>query len=399
MGITRRQLLTGAAAGAGGVVIGAAGASAVAASQAPPDPVPSGDQAEPFFGVHQSGIATPAQAYAVFAAYDLRPGATRESAGRMMRLLSDDAARLTQGVPALGDTEPEMALSPSRLTVTFGFGPDFFDSVGLSGERPPSLRQLPDFSIDQLDDRWNGGDLLIQVCADDPMVLSHAQRMLWKDARSFVTPRWVQRGFLTARGSTEPGATGRNLMGQVDGTINPRTPEQFDSLVWSQGPPAWFVGGTELAVRRIAMDLDRWDRVDRPDREVTIGRTLDSGAPLTGSEEFDTPDLDATDSSGFPVISDWAHIRRARVATGADGPQFLRRGYNYDLGEDLNGVTDAGHVFTAYAADLQTQFVPVQQALSEVDLLNQWTTPIGSAVFALPPGASEGGWVGESLLG
>lgn len=399
MGLTRRQLLTGAAAGAGGVVIGAAGASAVAASQAPEETPPAGTEKEPFYGVHQSGIATPAQAYATFAAYDLHAGEGRDSMTRMMRLLSDDAARLTQGVPALGDTEPELALSPSRLTVTFGFGPAFFGKVGLADQRPPSLAELPSFKIDKLDQRWNGGDVLIQICADDPIVVSHAQRMLWKDARAFVTARWLQRGFLSARGSNASGTTGRNLMGQVDGTINPRTPEQFDAMVWSDGPPAWFAGGTELAVRRIAMDLDRWDRVDRPDREATIGRTLDSGAPLTGTDEFDAPDLEATDADGFPVISDWAHIRRARIATGADGPQFLRRGYNYDLGEDANGVSDAGHVFTAYAANLETQFVPVQQALSEIDLLNQWTTPIGSAVFALPPGASEGGWVGETLLG
>jgi dye decolorizing peroxidase len=64
----------------------------------------------------------------------------------------------------------------------------------------------------------------------------------------------------------------------------------------------------------------------------------------------------------------------------------------------VNGRTDAGHIFTAYAANLDTQFVPVQQTLADQDLLNIWTTPIGSAVFALPPGAPEGGWVGESLL-
>lgn len=43
--------------------------------------------------------------------------------------------------------------------------------------------------------------------------------------------------------------------------------------------------------------------------------------------------------------------------------------------------------------------MPVQRTLAELDLLNQWTTPIGSAVFALPPGAEPGGWVGETLLG
>jgi dye decolorizing peroxidase len=396
MAISRRQFVTGAALGVGGIAAGAAGATAVAAIQ--PGTQAAGSQVEPFSGAHQAGIATPAQAYAVFAAYDLRPGVTRLEISRMMRLLSDDAARLTQGRPALGDTEPELGSAPSRLTVTFGFGPAFFDRVGLADQRPPSLRQLPDFAIDALEERWSGGDLLIQVCADDPVTLSHAQRMLWKDSRAFVTARWRQEGFLSARGSDEPGTTPRNLLGQVDGTVNPRGDADFDRLVWSDGPPAWFAGGTMLAVRRIRMDLDRWDRVDRPDREQTIGRTLDTGAPLTGTEEFDEPDLEALGPNGFPVISDFAHIRRARPE-GVAGPQFLRRGYNYDFGEDPSGFTDAGHIFAAYAADLATQFIPVQQALSDIDLLNQWTKPIGSAVFALPPGAPEGGWVGETLLG
>ena len=31
-------------------------------------------------------------------------------------------------------------------------------------------------------------------------------------------------------------------------------------------------------------------------------------------------------------------------------------------------------------------------------LLNEWTTPIGSAVFAIPPGCVEGGYIGDTLL-
>jgi dye decolorizing peroxidase len=32
-------------------------------------------------------------------------------------------------------------------------------------------------------------------------------------------------------------------------------------------------------------------------------------------------------------------------------------------------------------------------------MLNQWTTPIGSAVFAIPPGCAKGGYVGQQLFG
>ena len=48
----------------------------------------------------------------------------------LLRLLTDDAARLTQGEPALADTDPELAQQPSRLTVTLGFGPRVIDRFG-----------------------------------------------------------------------------------------------------------------------------------------------------------------------------------------------------------------------------------------------------------------------------
>ena len=36
--------------------------------------------------------------------------------------------------------------------------------------------------------------------------------------------------------------------------------------------------------------------------------------------------------------------------------------------------------------------------LAELDLLNLWTTPIGSAVFAVLPGAQEGEVLGQALF-
>jgi dye decolorizing peroxidase len=50
-------------------------------------------------------------------------------------------------------------------------------------------------------------------------------------------------------------------------------------------------------------------------------------------------------------------------------------------------------------ADVDRQFVPVQRRLAELDLLNTWATPIGSAVFAILPGCAEGKILGASLLG
>lgn len=383
-----------AGAGTGGTTVdGIAVADPAGAGAAGAGPV--GARTEPFHGPHQAGIATPAQAHASFIAFDLRPGTDRPALVRMMSLLSDDAARLAQARPPLADTEPELAGNPARLTVTFGFGPGLFAAAGLADRCP--VRQLPAFPVDRLRPEWTGGDLLFQVCSDDQLALSHAQRMLVKDTRAFATVRWVQRGFRHSPGVRD-GQTARNVMGQIDGSGNPVPGSAaFDAAVWNGDGPSWLHGGSTLVVRRIHTDLETWDAADRTAREFTIGRRLDNGAPLTGRVEADRPDFAAVDGLGFPVIDDRAHIRRAHV--GDDRLRIFRRPYNYDDGLDRAGRPDTGLVFASYQADMDRQFVPIQRRLAEADLLNKWVTPIGSAVFAIPPGCGPDGWIGHTLLG
>lgn len=359
----------------------------------------NGTRILPFYGKHQAGIEMFPQAHQTLAALTLKPGVDREAIARMMKILTDDAARLTQGKPALADSEPEMAGLPARLTVTFGFGPNLVRIVD-SKQVPDWLHPLEDFRIDQLQERYNGGDLLIQAAADDQLAIAHTLRMLLKDARSFADVKWVQQGFRNAHGSLKNTHTQRNLFGQLDGTVNaqPNTKE-FTTQVWGDGKdnPAWLQGGTGFVVRRIAMDLDKWDHLDRPGREQTVGRTMDTGAPLTGSQEFDEPDFSALNAAGFPTIPEFAHIRRAR----SDNPEekFFRRVYNYEHApEQVGELSDSGLIFTGFAHNIDRQFTPIQRRLAELDLLNEWTIPIGSAVFAIPPGCDPSGFIGDTLF-
>lgn len=396
-GISRRSLLLG------GAVAGVGAATAIGADQAlrrdappaarsEPGDVLNGTQTVPFHGAHQAGVAVPPQAHAMHIALDLRDGVDREALGRLMRVLSDDAARLTQGEPALADTEPELAAVPARLTVTFGFGPGLVERAG--GSAPPWLAALPAFGVDRLDPAWCDGDLLLEIASDDSVTVAHAVRMLLKGTDAFATVRWAQPGFRRAYGSEVSGTTMRNLFGQVDGTVNLQAgTEDFDRLVWCPSEAGWLAGGSSLVIRRIALDMAGWDRLDRPGREQSVGRTLDTGAPLTGSQEGDEPDFTALSPVGFPVIPEFSHIRRAR----SDNPdeRFYRRAYNY---EDPPGQGGSGLLFTSFQADPLTQFVPIQQRLDDLDLLNEWTTPVGSAVFAIPPGCGPDGFVCETLL-
>ncbi|KUM31036.1 peroxidase [Arthrobacter sp. EpRS66] len=384
----RGLLIAGAASGLGAVA--ALGIESLADSDSPAgasEPL-HGQETIPFYGSHQAGITTAPQAYAAYIALTLRDEVDRDSVQRLLRILTDDAARLTQGREALADTEPELAHLPARLTVTFGFGSRM---AKLAGVATSEVKPLPEFGIDRLEQRWCDGDLLLHIAADDRLTVSHAQRMLLKDARSFATVKWTQAGFRRARGSEASSTTMRNLFGQVDGTSNlaPGT-QDFNQLVWNKD------SSTTMVLRRIRMNLETWDELDRPAREFSVGRTLDNGAPLTAALEHDEPDFRRLTVNGFAVIGDQAHIRRARSENPEE--RIYRRAYNYDEPPTGENISDSGLIFVSYQKSVAKQYVPLQQRLDQLDALNQWTTPIGSAVFLIPPGCQEHGFIGDTFF-
>lgn len=388
--LSRRALLTGGAAGAG-ALLGAGTVATVWGKNTPAAPPPDqffGSEHLSCHGEHQAGIVSPPVAQHRYVAYDLREGTDRDGVRRLLTILTADIEALTSGTAPLADSEPELARLASRLTITVGFGAGLVDRVD-PARRPEWLAPLPAFSRDAFEGTHDDGDLLLVISADDPIAVSHAARMLHRSLNSFATSRWVQQGFRRARGAEHSGATMRNLMGQVDGTVNPdpESPE-FAGLVWHDR--GWLAGGSALVIRRIRMQLDTWDQVDRTGREQTMGRTLANGAPLTGFHERDEPDFEAKDALGFTVIPDFAHIRRARSADPNE--RIHRRSVNYDNG------AEQGLVFACYQRNPLQQFVPVQRRLDELDLLNEWVTHTGSAVFAIPPGWQRGGMLGETLL-
>lgn len=352
---------------------------------------------------HQVGIADEALDVATLMAFDVADSATVDDARRVMRVWTEDAAKLMAATAPLADPEPEL-ISPTPLTITLAIGPGFFTKLDLGDHKPDWLSQLPSFSIDKLEDRWSGGDLLLQVCGDDPAAVSHAVRALSTSGLSLVTPRWSQRGF---RGPTraQRQAMGhghvRNAFGQVDGTVNvDSTTDVGKRALWltsTDGAPGWLDGGTTMVVRRIAMDMTGWDRTSRPVREKTIGRKLSDGAPLTGGTAEDMGNFDKVGGDGKPVIPHDAHMRRARA--GDDSLRILRRGYSYETDNAEQDKNGTGLIFIAFQRDLETQFIATQRALAESDALNEWTTPIGSAVFAVPRAPSAGEYYLQDLLG
>jgi deferrochelatase/peroxidase EfeB len=404
--ISRRRLL--ASAGVGAAAVGLGGGGLLVGHQlAEAD---DGTGSVPFYGEHQAGIGTAAQDRLHFAAFDLLtedPAELRE----LMRLWTVAAAEASAGemvgsvneVPLAPpeDTGETVGLLPSRLTVTFGFGPSLFEKpgLGLGAKRPPALRPLPPLPGDELDPAEVGGDICIQACSDDPQVAFHAVRNLARIGRGVVAVRWSQLGFGRTASTSRSQDTPRNLMGMKDGTANIRSEdsEDMERFVWVGGEgPAWMRGGTYMVTRRIRMLLEIWDRASLQDQERTIGRRKYSGAPFGGSEEFEPLPLEEH-RNGHPVIPVDAHVRLASAKEN-DGARILRRGYSFTDGVDESlGELEAGLFFISFQRHPE-QFVAIQQRLGSLDALNEYIKHVGSALFAVPPGASPGGYVGEALL-
>ena len=421
-GATRRRFLTGAAGIAGAVgAAGAASARQAPSTHAPLNPTSAPTTATlPFHGRHQQGVATPQQAHVHFAAFDLTT-ASRSDVSTLMQAWTEAAARLTAGQPAVAvkddpaapsaDSGEVAGLPPARLTLTFGFGPGLFvrdgqDRYGLATRRPAAFIDLPHFVGDQLVAQRTGGDLCIQACSDEPQVAFHAVRQLTRIAQPHAQTRWVQNGFLAGYA---PDETPRNLMGFKDGTLNVATkePKAMDQFVWVGPEGDWMAGGTYMVARPIRMALEHWDTMKLSFQEQTIGRHKQSGAPIGKTVESAPLDLDASDKDGNPVIAENAHVRLAAPESN-DGAQILRRAYSYDNGVSFvaerwppwrQGMEmDAGLLFVCYQRDPRTGFVKLFDRMSKFDMLNQFVTHVGGGMFAVPPGAEPGRYVGEGLL-
>lgn len=115
-------------------------------------------------------------------------------------------------------------------------------------------------------------------------------------------------------------------------------------------------------------------------KNASLGATA-TAARRSVAHEFERIPLDDE------IVPPDAHARVAAPQANA-GVTILRRGYSYDNGLDNQGERDAGLLLLLYQHDPRRQFVPLQRQLAEHDALTRFTRPVGSAIFAIPPGAS-----------
>lgn len=388
----RREFLKKAGIGGAGLALGLSGASAFFANKEQGSRnIADGQEEISFYGKHQAGITTPMQKNIYFVVLDLRTTDKNELI-QLFKEWTDYSQKLVNGelvkkdgsnalLPP-SDTGETVGLNPYRLTLTFGVSASFLTKLGLEKKRPKLFRDLPAFPKEQLREQYTGGDIVIQACADDEQVAFHAVRNLIRKGRNKVTMKWSQSGFAAIGDRME---TPRNLFGFKDGTANVTTEKDFDKVVWADSQD-WMKNGSYMAVRRIIMHLETWDRTNLQEQENTFGRYKESGAPFGKKNEFDEVDL-----SLLPVDS---HVRLAKEV---DLP-IMRRSYSYSDGIDpKTGQFDAGLLFIAFQKD-PDRFVKIQTNLGADDKMNEYVTHIGSGLFACFGGVKEGGYIGQDLF-
>ena len=141
-----------------------------------------------------------------------------------------------------------------------------------------------------------------------------------------------------------------------------------------------------MAVRRIQMFLETWDRTNLQEQENTFGRYKESGAPFGKKNEFDEVDLEL-----LPVD---AHVRLAKEV---DKPLY-RRSYSYSDGiDETTGQFDTGLLFISFQKDPDS-FIKVQTNLGAQDKMNEYVTHVGSGLFACFGGVKKGEYLGQKLF-
>ncbi|MBO0842105.1 MAG: deferrochelatase/peroxidase EfeB [Nocardioides sp.] len=395
----RRDLLRGAAVGAAGVA-GFAGTWAASREGASGDPSQTSGRSFEFHGPHQKGLVTAQQQHASFCSFDVTAGSPGELR-TLLRTLTERIRFLTAGgqqpvetleAPPLDSGTLGPVVPADGLTVTVGVGASLFDDrFGLAARKPARLKPMPVFPDDHITETSPlHGDLSLQICADSRDTVMHALRDIAKHTRAGMQARWKLDGFTSP---SRPSGTQRSQLGFKDGISNPYVADHgiAEKLLWTRGghdgEPAWTEGGSYQVIRSIRMLVEFWDRVGLREQEQMIGRHRDSGAPLDGHHEKDTPDYSA-DPNGMTIPLD-AHIRLANPRTTAsDASRILRRSYNYDRGLDQVGNLDVGLVFVCYQQDVVRQFEATQKRL-EGEPLTDYIQPNGGGYFFVLPGVRD----------
>ncbi|MFD7154762.1 Dyp-type peroxidase [Kribbella sp. NPDC059898] len=369
---SRRTLL-----GAASAAVLTAGCSTTTDQPTPAQAAATAAAPVPPTGKHQAGITTPqtAQPHLLAVVADVVPSV---AIVRLLAELGETIVALTTG------TAPRLlGLPPGDLTVTVGIGPRL---VRMAGRTLPGATDLPPFAHEQIPAPARGGDVLLQLCATDPLVLSVAAAALLETTG--LRERWRQSAHRGPAVKVTDNLTApRNQLGFIDGIVGPHTDPEQSLNLWLDEPRV--AGGTIAVLRRMELDLPRFAGLSTADQEAVMGRHRDTGVPLSGGVIADGPDLGAKTPDGRYLVPANAHARRAHAAV-VGVRMMLRRSYSID-------DPAPGLLFISFQNDLRT-FTATLTHMQNGDALLPFTKTTASGTFLILPGFDQQHPLGSTLF-
>lgn len=294
----------------------------------------------------------------------------------------------------------------AHLTVTVGFSSTSIAKLGIDpAQEPADLVALPWSDFKDSPQISESGDVVLQICADDPYVVEHVLRRIEHAMSGSLRTVWTALGhqrFSSRHGRTSA-EEGRALIGFHDGLVNldpahndddaklvfvdptavsnyPASPPAGQQPAPAQGQPgygsgttgpvfpelrqppaaepAWTTGGTYMTVRVSVTDTARWDATPLGGQEHAIGRYKYSGATLDHTDDpaliKEEPNF-AADPNG-QTTPFTAHIRKANPRSGPVDAlrRIFRRGYPL-IAAAADGQLQRGLVFISFSRTTSTQ--------------------------------------------
>ena len=414
---SRRGLLRGA--GCSAALAGAAGvrggSAAVAGTRRPVSAAAAATRGVAFHGAHQAGIATPSRTACTSPRSTSPTSADRPTGRSCSRTGRAAAARMTAGLevgdgavrrrrrgaagrhgrgaglPSAGSRSPSASARPS------------YDAKGapLRPRRPPAgaLVDLPAFPATSSSRRAAAA-----TCASRPAPTtrrSRCTRSATSPGSPSGRPRSAGRSSASAgrRRTTPRQVTPRNLFGFKDGTANlsaeDRPPSTVHVWVGRRTDAAWMAGGSYLVARRSACTSRPGTAARSASRSSIIGRTKPEGAPLRAAREHTSPTSrrGATACRARPL-----HVRLAHPDATTAARSCCAAATTSSTATTSSAGSTPGCSSSPSSAIRTDAVHPDPAAPGRRGHAERVHQHVGSAVFAIPPGAAKGSFVGAPLF-
>ena len=346
------------------------------------------------------------------------------------------------------------------LTVLVGYGANVFDVMKFPDIKRSKPSDIENFGLFRSPLPTGGGPLLIgsglryaddvktnpateeiavQFIAETQLAVNRAVVETWKALQEMIDPATGAAPLLlTGFYGGFQRDDGRSWIDFHDGLSNMKSSEREGAIAIKPSSTAeeqWTEGGTYLAFLRLAIDLTVWQKLNRQQQELLVGRdklagcplaSLDlqgnpvvkTGCPFTGTQEVSEPGNEAFHEPFRPndPILQQSHVQRAsrqlRPVNDSNSLRVFRQGYEFLEPLDQTPGFRTGLNFVSFQENPQRLFRMLTQSTwlgntnfggnennkNPLPGMDRFLSVRAAAIFLLPPVVEGEVFPGSSIF-